>query len=134
MLAHFPPGDSYGMQGTVEEVRPLVIETGLIRRRWAKAGLCPRLTYSSLQVLKTVTNNRDKGRVNHSAFLFGFGDGGGGPTQTMLDRLKRMGNSDGLPRSVPPSSLGFIEIGPTFLWACSPTHYHCFPLPWGRVG
>ncbi|XP_049634576.1 alpha-mannosidase 2C1 isoform X1 [Suncus etruscus] len=68
VLAHFPPGDSYGMQGTVEEV------------------------------LKTVTNNRDKGRVNHSAFLFGFGDGGGGPTQTMLDRLKRMGNTDGLPR------------------------------------
>uniref|UniRef100_G3SXU8 alpha-mannosidase n=1 Tax=Loxodonta africana TaxID=9785 RepID=G3SXU8_LOXAF len=68
VLAHFPPGDSYGMQGSVEEV------------------------------LKTVTNNRDKGRTNHSAFLFGFGDGGGGPTQTMLDRLKRLCNTDGLPR------------------------------------
>ncbi|XP_021489225.1 alpha-mannosidase 2C1 isoform X1 [Meriones unguiculatus] len=68
VLAHFPPGDSYGMQGSVEEV------------------------------LKTVTNNRDKGRTNHSGFLFGFGDGGGGPTQTMLDRLKRLGNTDGLPR------------------------------------
>ncbi|XP_048649139.1 alpha-mannosidase 2C1 isoform X2 [Marmota marmota marmota] len=67
VLVHFPPGDSYGMQGSVEEV------------------------------LKTVTNNRDKGRTNHSAFLFGFGDGGGGPTQTMLDRLKRLGNTDGLP-------------------------------------
>ncbi|XP_053451961.1 alpha-mannosidase 2C1 isoform X1 [Nycticebus coucang] len=68
VLVHFPPGDSYGMQGSVEEV------------------------------LKTVVNNRDKGRTNHSAFLFGFGDGGGGPTQTMLDRLKRLGNTDGLPR------------------------------------
>ncbi|XP_051053493.1 alpha-mannosidase 2C1 isoform X2 [Phodopus roborovskii] len=68
VLVHFPPGDSYGMQGSVEEV------------------------------LKTVTNNRDKGRTNHSGFLFGFGDGGGGPTQTMLDRLKRLGNTDGLPR------------------------------------
>ncbi|CAO2634917.1 Alpha-mannosidase 2C1 [Lemmus lemmus] len=68
VLVHFPPGDSYGMQGTVEEV------------------------------LKTVTNNRDKGRTNHSGFLFGFGDGGGGPTKTMLDRLKRLGNTDGLPR------------------------------------
>lgn len=68
VLVHFPPGDSYGMQGRVEEV------------------------------LKTVTNNRDKGRTNHSGFLFGFGDGGGGPTQTMLDRLKRLGNTDGLPR------------------------------------
>ncbi|XP_058150537.1 alpha-mannosidase 2C1 isoform X2 [Dasypus novemcinctus] len=68
VLTHFPPGDSYGMQGSVEEV------------------------------LKTVTNNRDKGRTNHSAFLFGFGDGGGGPTQAMLDRLKRLCNTDGLPR------------------------------------
>uniref|UniRef100_A0A8C0WSN5 Alpha-mannosidase 2C1 n=1 Tax=Castor canadensis TaxID=51338 RepID=A0A8C0WSN5_CASCN len=68
VLVHFPPGDSYGMQGNVDEV------------------------------LKTVTNNRDKGRTNHSAFLFGFGDGGGGPTQTMLDRLKRLSNTDGLPR------------------------------------
>uniref|UniRef100_A0A9L0K2H6 alpha-mannosidase n=1 Tax=Equus asinus TaxID=9793 RepID=A0A9L0K2H6_EQUAS len=68
VLAHFPPGDSYGMQGSVEEV------------------------------LKTVTKNQDKGRTNHSAFLFGFGDGGGGPTQTMVDRLKRLRNTDGLPR------------------------------------
>lgn len=45
-------------------------------------------------------NNRDKGLVNHSAALFGFGDGGGGPTQKILDRLKRMKDTDGLPRSV----------------------------------
>ncbi|XP_042524827.1 alpha-mannosidase 2C1 [Dipodomys spectabilis] len=68
VLVHFPPGDSYGMQGSVDEI------------------------------LKTVTNNRDKGRANHSAFLFGFGDGGGGPTQTMLDRLRRLRNTDGMPR------------------------------------
>uniref|UniRef100_A0A8C8EAX0 alpha-mannosidase n=1 Tax=Otus sunia TaxID=257818 RepID=A0A8C8EAX0_9STRI len=68
VLTHFPPGDSYGMHGRVEEV------------------------------LKTVKNNKDKGRVNHSAFLFGFGDGGGGPTQKMLDRMKRMTDTDGLPR------------------------------------
>ncbi|XP_074773839.1 alpha-mannosidase 2C1 isoform X1 [Athene noctua] len=68
VLTHFPPGDSYGMHGRVEEI------------------------------LKTVKNNKDKGRVNHSAFLFGFGDGGGGPTQKMLDRMKRMTDTDGLPR------------------------------------
>ncbi|KAL8196911.1 UNVERIFIED_CONTAM: Alpha-mannosidase 2C1 [Gekko kuhli] len=49
-------------------------------------------------MLKTLKNNRDKGRVNHSAALFGFGDGGGGPTQKMLDHLKRMKDTDGLPR------------------------------------
>ncbi|KAM6257615.1 alpha-mannosidase 2C1 isoform 2-T2 [Porphyrio hochstetteri] len=68
VLTHFPPGDSYGMHGRVEEM------------------------------LKTVKNNKDKGRVNNSAFLFGFGDGGGGPTQKMLDRMKRMSDTDGLPR------------------------------------
>ncbi|CAH2273484.1 alpha-mannosidase 2C1 [Pelobates cultripes] len=68
VLAHFPPGDSYGMMGKVEEI------------------------------LKTVKNNRDKGRVNSSIFLYGFGDGGGGPTEQMLGRLNRMKDVDGLPR------------------------------------
>lgn len=70
---------------------------------WRGPGIQPKLTGVNLpppvQVLKTVAKNRDKGRTNHSAFLFGFGDGGGGPTQTMVDRLKRLCNTDGLPRS-----------------------------------
>ncbi|XP_069415594.1 alpha-mannosidase 2C1 isoform X2 [Ovis canadensis] len=86
VLAHFPPGDSYGMQGSVEEV------------------------------LKTVAKNRDKGRTNHSAFLFGFGDGGGGPTQTMVDRLKRLCNTDGLPRS--RRGTGSVS-GSCMTWSCS---------------
>lgn len=68
VLTHFPPGNSYEMKIQVDEM------------------------------LRTLKNNRDKGRVNHSAALFGFGDGGGGPTQKMLDRLKRMRDTDGLPR------------------------------------
>ncbi|KAG8576025.1 hypothetical protein GDO81_009750 [Engystomops pustulosus] len=68
VLAHFPPGDSYGMKGTVEEM------------------------------LKTVKNNRDKGRVNCGIALYGFGDGGGGPTEKMVGRLRRMKDTDGLPR------------------------------------
>lgn len=53
------------------------------------------------QLINTIRNNKDKGRANHSAVLFGFGDGGGGPTQVMLDRLQRVQDSDGLPRSLP---------------------------------
>ncbi|XP_069837923.1 alpha-mannosidase 2C1 isoform X2 [Dendropsophus ebraccatus] len=68
VLAHFPPGDSYGMKCTVEET------------------------------LKTLKNNRDKGRVNCGIVLYGYGDGGGGPTEKMLGRLKRMKDVDGLPR------------------------------------
>ncbi|XP_063782374.1 alpha-mannosidase 2C1 [Pseudophryne corroboree] len=68
VLAHFPPGDSYGMKGTVEEM------------------------------LKTMKNNRDKGRVNCSIVLYGYGDGGGGPTGKMLGRFRRMEDTDGLPK------------------------------------
>uniref|UniRef100_A0A8C3DIC2 Alpha-mannosidase 2C1 n=1 Tax=Corvus moneduloides TaxID=1196302 RepID=A0A8C3DIC2_CORMO len=67
---------------------------------------------NSFPMLKTVKNNKDKGRVNHSAFLFGFGDGGGGPTQKMLDRMKRMSNTDGLPRvqmSTPDQLFSVLE-------------------------
>ncbi|XP_030620900.1 alpha-mannosidase 2C1 [Chanos chanos] len=68
VLTHFPPGNSYEMKGKVEDLT------------------------------NTVKNNKDKGRANHSAALFGFGDGGGGPTQLMLDRLQRVQDSDGLPK------------------------------------
>ncbi|KAG2470848.1 MA2C1 mannosidase, partial [Polypterus senegalus] len=53
---------------------------------------------NTFPLLNTVRNNKDKGRANHSALLFGFGDGGGGPTQIMLDRLERVMDTDGLPR------------------------------------
>ncbi|KAM9854997.1 alpha-mannosidase 2C1 [Aulostomus maculatus] len=68
VLTHFPPGNSYEMKGKVEEL------------------------------VRTVNQNKDKGRANHSAVLFGFGDGGGGPTQLMLDRLQRVQDTDGLPK------------------------------------
>lgn len=61
--------------------------------------------------MKTVKNNKDKGRANHSAVLFGFGDGGGGPTQLMLDRLHRVQNTDGLPKSVPVPYFNRTLIG-----------------------
>ncbi|KAK9952470.1 hypothetical protein ABG768_018309 [Culter alburnus] len=68
VLTHFPPGNSYEMKGKVEDL------------------------------INTVKNNKDKGRANHSAVLFGFGDGGGGPTQLMLDRLQRVRDTDCLPK------------------------------------
>ncbi|MEQ2200519.1 hypothetical protein XENOCAPTIV_030479 [Xenoophorus captivus] len=43
-------------------------------------------------------NMGGNGRANHSAALFGFGDGGGGPTQLMLDRLSLVQDTDGLPK------------------------------------
>ncbi|XP_077973179.1 alpha-mannosidase 2C1-like [Styela clava] len=68
VICHFPPGDSYGMHVKPEEL------------------------------LKTMSNHKDKGRSDTSVFLFGFGDGGGGPTEGMLHRLSRMSNCAGLPK------------------------------------
>ncbi|XP_074643597.1 alpha-mannosidase 2C1-like isoform X2 [Tubulanus polymorphus] len=67
VIAHFPPGESYNMMGNIDEL------------------------------LKTVNNFEDKGRSNHSLFLFGYGDGGQGPTEEMLEKLKRVANVDGCP-------------------------------------
>ncbi|XP_042238112.1 alpha-mannosidase 2C1-like [Homarus americanus] len=68
VLAHFPPGDSYSMNVKVSEA------------------------------LHSVKNLEDKGRASTSAFLFGYGDGGGGPTQDMLERVRRLADTDGCPR------------------------------------
>nr|CAB3263608.1 alpha-mannosidase 2C1 [Phallusia mammillata] len=67
-LSHFPPGESYGMSGTAKEL------------------------------LHTMNNHADKGRSDTSMFLFGYGDGGGGPTEPMLERLSRMADCASLPR------------------------------------
>ncbi|XP_018024939.1 alpha-mannosidase 2C1-like [Hyalella azteca] len=68
VLAHFPPGDSYSMNCNVKEA------------------------------LHTEANLRDKGRASTSAFLFGYGDGGGGPTEDMIERARRLADADGCPR------------------------------------
>lgn len=68
VVCHFPPGDSYGMSGSVEEF------------------------------LKSQNNSEDKGRCNSGVYLFGHGDGGGGPTRTIIERIKRVQNVDGMPK------------------------------------
>lgn len=69
ILTHFPPADTYNSLANVE------------------------------QVLYNVNNFKDHERANESYLLFGFGDGGGGPTPEMLEQLRRMGDVDGLPRT-----------------------------------
>ncbi|XP_040113202.1 alpha-mannosidase 2C1 isoform X2 [Oryx dammah] len=92
MCSEFWLPDTFGYSAQLPQI---------MRSCGIKRFLTQKLSWNlvnSFPVLKTVTKNRDKGRTNHSAFLFGFGDGGGGPTQTMVDRLKRLCNTDGLPR------------------------------------
>jgi alpha-mannosidase len=68
VLAHFPPADTYNSEASVEEVL-------LAERKFL-----------------------DHESSGTSMFVYGFGDGGGGPTEAMLERLRRMRNLQGLPR------------------------------------
>lgn len=49
-------------------------------------------------MLFCVTNHKDKTYSNKSLFVAGFGDGGGGPTAPIIERIERMNNVAGLPR------------------------------------
>jgi alpha-mannosidase len=68
VLTHFPPADTYNSMANVKEV------------------------------LYSMHNYKDLDRSKEAYLLFGFGDGGGGPTREMLEQVKRMKDVDGLPR------------------------------------
>lgn len=70
VLTHFPPADTYTSVANVE------------------------------QVVASQTQFKDSDRLHHSCLLYGFGDGGGGPTPLMIEMLNRMKNVDGLPQVI----------------------------------
>jgi alpha-mannosidase len=78
VLTHFPPSDTYNAAATVEDI------------------------------LKHDTNFKDNDRAAQSALLFGHGDGGGGPTEEMLERLRRMKDVAGLPKVTPRAPSEFF--------------------------
>lgn len=49
------------------------------------------------EMLKSLTNYKDHARSDRSLYLFGFGDGGAGPTEFHLERLRRARNAPCLP-------------------------------------
>ncbi len=79
VLAHFPPVDTYNSMANVKEV----------------------LFHSE--------NYKDHERSNESLLLYGYGDGGGGPSEEMLEQLSRIGNVDGLPVITHRSPQEFFE-------------------------
>lgn len=68
VLAHFPPADTYNGSGNVEELR-----------------------YHA-------ANYKDADRTTDALYLFGFGDGGGGPNAGMIETLRRTKDLLGVPR------------------------------------
>ena len=68
VLTHFPPVDTYNA-----EIEPAELAHSVRRfaeHEWSEWSLMP----------------------------FGYGDGGGGPTREMLERLRRLADLDGMPR------------------------------------
>ena len=69
VLTHFPPADTYNAVATVEELR-----------------------YHA-------ANYKDADRSTEALYLFGYGDGGGGPNAEMVESLRRVRDLLGVPRS-----------------------------------
>jgi alpha-mannosidase len=67
VFTHFPPANTYSGEMGVRELR------------------------------FGVENFKDHDRATQSLYLFGWGDGGGGPTSEMLESARRLGDHDGLP-------------------------------------
>ncbi len=50
------------------------------------------------QLVYSVKNFKDHGRANRSLYVYGYGDGGGGPTIEMIENAARMRDIEGLPK------------------------------------
>jgi alpha-mannosidase len=68
IFTHFPPVDTYNAE------------------------------FSGREMAHLVRNFRDKGKARRSLVPFGYGDGGGGPTEEMLARARRLADLDGSAR------------------------------------
>ncbi len=79
VLTHFPPSDTYN-------------------------GVC-----TAHDLLFGLQNFRDHERARESMYVFGFGDGGGGPNEEMLERLARMHDLDGLPKVTQAAPVEFFK-------------------------
>ncbi|KAG2194972.1 hypothetical protein INT47_002828 [Mucor saturninus] len=75
--------------------------------------MAPSETYNAQctpeELARSVKNNRDKVYSNSSLLVYGNGDGGGGPLASMIERLKRMKNVDGLPKTTMALPTEFYE-------------------------
>ncbi|KAJ2129292.1 Glycoside hydrolase, 38 vacuolar alpha mannosidase, partial [Coemansia sp. RSA 678] len=64
--------------------------------------MAPANTYTAQvtvsDLIKSVKQHKDVAYSNESLYLYGNGDGGGGPLEAMIERLERIKDVDGLPR------------------------------------
>jgi alpha-mannosidase len=79
IFTHFPPADDYNA------------DTG------------PK------DLLKNIRNFKEHDRASRSLLLYGWGDGGGGPSIDMLEKARRVHDFDGLPKLVQEKALSFFK-------------------------
>lgn len=79
VLTHFPPADTYSA-----ELRPA-------------------------ELRRNIREHKEHGRSNRSLLLFGWGDGGGGPTKHHLEFARRARDIEGLPRVQMESPSAFFD-------------------------
>lgn len=79
IFTHFPPADTYNCEVTPRE-----------------------LAYN-------VKNFKEHDRASRSLLVYGFGDGGGGPTIEMLEKAERLKDFNGLPKVELEKALTFFE-------------------------
>ncbi len=79
VLTHFPPADTYNATVELAELR------------------------------RSASHYKDHDRSNRSLLVFGFGDGGGGPTPDMLETLRRVSDLQGVPRTTMATSDEFFD-------------------------
>lgn len=79
VFAHFPPADTYTGDASPEQLR------------------------------KHLKGNKDAGRCDRGLYVFGFGDGGGGPTREQLEFLRRAEWMPGMPSIRRTSALEFFR-------------------------
>jgi alpha-mannosidase len=60
-------------------------------------------------LLKNVRNFKEHDRATRSLLIYGWGDGGGGPSIDMLEKARRLRDFDGLPKLVQEKALTFFE-------------------------
>lgn len=61
------------------------------------------------QLLKHITSHRDHARCDEALYIYGHGDGGGGPTEEMIEFLRRAARAPGLPQIVWRKAAEFFE-------------------------
>jgi alpha-mannosidase len=65
--------------------------------------------FSASEVVRSAANFKDSGSSSRSLYLFGWGDGGGGPEADMIEAARRLRSVEGAPRVELERSIDFFK-------------------------